>query len=152
VNDAIRETRVLAWHAAISAVAALFALALATPRFALSLLLGAALQTLNFRGLFGLARGAFVQQARAASGLALRLPLFGALIFVAIQAGVDAGGLLAGVSTLVPAVVIAAWQARPRETAEAGALPALAPDDPSWDQYSLWLAREREADRGEDAK
>jgi hypothetical protein len=152
VNEPIRETRVLAWHAAISAAAALVAFALTTPKFALSLLLGAALQTLNFRGLFGLAQSAFAQQARAASGFALRLPLFGALVFVAIQAGVDAGGLLAGITTLVPSVVIAAWQARPRDVAEPSALPALAPDDPSWDLYSLWLAREREIEREEDSK
>jgi hypothetical protein len=31
-------------------------------------------------------------------------------------------------------------------------LPALAPDDPSWDRYSLWLASEREPLREEDAK
>jgi hypothetical protein len=149
VNEAIRETRVLAWHAAFGAAAGLAAFALATPKFALSLLLGAALQTLNFRGLFGLARSAFAQQARAASGFALRLPLFGALVFVAIGAGVDAAGLLVGVTTLVPAVLIAAWQSRPRYV-DAATLPALAPEDPSWDLYSPWLARERETERGED--
>jgi len=151
VNDAIRETRVLAWHAAISAAAAFAAFALATPSFAFSLLLGAALQTLNFRGLFGLAHNAFAREARAASGLALRLPLFGLLVFVAIRAGANAAGLLAGISTLVPAVVIAAWQSRPRDVADLGSLPAPAPDDPSWDQYSPWLAREREHDREEEA-
>jgi hypothetical protein len=151
VNDAIQETRVLAWHAAISAAAALGAFALATPKVALSVLLGAALQTLNFRGLFGLARNAFAREARAASGFALRLPLFGALVFVAIRAGVDAAGLLVGVTALVPAVVIAAWLARPRDVADLSALPALAPEDPSWDRYSPWLARERETEREEGA-
>ena len=131
MNDAIRETRVLAWHAAISAAAALAAFALAGPKFALSLLLGAALQTMNFRGLFGLAQAAFSQQARAASGFALRLPLFGGLVFVAIKVGVDAAGLVAGITTLVPAVVIAAWHARPRDVEDVAALPALAADDPS---------------------
>jgi hypothetical protein len=152
VKDAIRETRVLAWHAAISAFAALLGFALATPKFALSLLLGAALQTLNFRGLFVFAQSAFENQARAASGFALRLPLFGALVFVAIKSGVDAAGLLAGITTLVPSVLIAAWQARPVDVADLSALPALAADDPSWDHYSLWLAREREAQREEDAQ
>ncbi len=150
MNEPIRETRVLAWHAAFSAAAGLVAFALATPKFALSLLLGAALQTMNFRGLFGLARTAFAQEARAASGFALRLPLFGALVFVAISAGVDAGGLLAGITTLVPAVVIAAWQSRPRDVADLASLPALAPDDPSWELYSPWLARERDTEREED--
>jgi hypothetical protein len=150
VNEPIRETRVLAWHAAITATAALAAFAIATPKCALGVLLGAALQTLNFRGLFGLARASFDLHARAASGFALRLPLFGALVFVAIKVGVDAAGLLAGVTTLVPAVVIAAWQARPRDVADLDALPALTPDDPSWDQYSPWLAREREIVREEE--
>jgi hypothetical protein len=152
VNEPIRETRVLAWHLAFSAAASALAFAFVSPRFALGLALGAALQTMNFRGLFGLARMAFALQARAASGFALRLPLFGALVFLAIRAGVDAAGLLAGVTTLVPAVVIAAWQSRPRDAADTAALPALAPDDPSWDQYSLWLARERETDREEETK
>lgn len=150
-NEPIRETRVLAWQLAFIAAATLLAFALATPNFALSLLLGAALQTMNFRGLFGLAQAAFAQEARAASGFALRLPLFGALVFLAIGAGVDAAGLLVGITTLVPAVVIAAWQARPRHVASAEMLPALAPDDPSWDQYSLWLARERETERSGDS-
>ena len=144
MNESIRETRVLAWHVALTGIAALAALALATPKFALSLLLGAALQTLSLHGLFGFARAAFTQQARAASGFAVRLPLFGALLFVAIKAGVDAAGLLVGITTLVPAVVIAAWQSRPRDIADSTTLPALPLDDPSWDQYSLWLARERE--------
>jgi hypothetical protein len=149
VNESIRETHVLAWQAAISALAGAAAFALATPKFAASVLLGAALQTLNFRGLFGLARSAFASESRAASGFALRLPLFGVLVFAAISAGVDAAGLLLGVTTLVPAVVISAWHARPRPlpTSE---LPALAPDDPSWDLYSPWLARERELESKED--
>jgi hypothetical protein len=107
---------------------------------------------MNFRGLFGLARNAFAHEARAASGLALRLPLFGALVFVAIQVGVDAGGLLAGITTLVPAVVVAAWQSRPRDAADPAALPALPADDPSWELYSPWLAREREVEREEESK
>ena len=146
MNESIRETRVLAWHAAITAVAGLAGLAFVSPKFALSLLLGAALQTLNFRGLFGLAKHAFAMEGRAASGFALRLPLFGALVFVAIQAGVDAAGLLCGITGLVPAVVAAAWQSRPRAI-PVSALPALAADDPSWDEWNPWLAREREAER-----
>lgn len=150
-NEPIRETRVLAWHFAFIAAAALAAFAFATPKFALSLLLGAALQSLNFRGLFGLAQAAFTQQARAASGFALRLPIFGVLVFVAIRAGVDAAGLLVGITTLVPAVVAAAWQARPRDVADPASLPALAPDDAAWDEYSPWLARERATERSEES-
>jgi hypothetical protein len=150
VNEPIRESRVLGWHTGFTATAALAALWLATPKVALGLLLGAALQTLNFRGMYGLTRRAFTQQARAASGFALRLPLFAALVLVAIKAGVDVAGLLAGITLLVPAVIVAAWQSRPRDAADSAAAPALAPDDPSWDQYSPWLARERETERTED--
>jgi hypothetical protein len=150
VNEPIRETRVLAWQAAFTATAGLAAFALASPRLALGVLLGAALQTLNFRGLYGLAQSAFASEARAASGFALRLPLFGLLVFVAIKVGVDAAGLLIGVTTLVPAVVIAAWQARPRAL-PVSELPALAPDDPSWERWSPWLAREREIETEEGA-
>ncbi len=148
MNEPIRETRVLAWHAAFTAAAALAGFVFASPRFALGLLLGAALQTLNFRGLFALSQHAFALEARAASGFALRLPLFGLLLFVAIRLGVDAAGLLCGITTLVPAVVIAAWQSRPRFV-PASELPALAPDDPSWDEWNPWLAREREIKSGE---
>ena len=149
MNEPIRETRVLAWHAAFTAGAGLAAFAFAPPKFALSLLLGSALQTLNFRALYGLARNALAMNGRAASGFALRLPLYGALVFVAIQAGVDAAGLLCGITTLVPAVAIAAWQSRPQPV-PASELPSLAPEDPSWDHYSLWLAREREIEPSEE--
>lgn len=148
MNESIRETRVLAWHAAFGAAAAAAALALGTPKLALSILLGAALQTLNFRSLFALAQRAFAQE-RASSGFALRLPLLGALLFVAIRAGVDAAGLLVGLSVVMPAVVLAAWQSRPPRLAPRD-LPALAPNDPTWDAWSPWLAREREVPPGDD--
>ncbi len=114
-------------------------------------MLGTALQTLNFRGLYALAQRAFSNEARAASGFALRIPLFGLLVFVAIAVGVDAAGLLSGITLLVPAVVIAAWQARPR-VLPASELPALAPEDPSWDDWSPWLAREREREPDEETR
>lgn len=149
MTETIQQTRVLAWHAAFTVAAGAAAFAFASPRFSASLLLGAALQTLNFRGLFGIAQRAFAIKARAASGFALRLPLFGALVYVALRAGADAAGLLCGISALVPAVVIAAWQSRP-PVVPASELPALGPDDPSWEQWSPWLARERDADSSED--
>jgi hypothetical protein len=144
VNESIRETRVLAWHAAFAAAAAIVALVASSPKLVLGLALGAALQAVNFRALFGLARRAFAQQ-RAASGMALRLPLFGLALWLAIAAGVDAVGLVLGLSLIVPAVVIAAWQARPSRQ-PASELPALAPDDPAWEDWNAWLARERDSD------
>ena len=42
----------------------------------------------------------------------------------------------------MPAAVIEAWRARPAVDENA---PALDPDDPSWDRWNPWLARERDA-------
>ena len=44
-------------------------------------------------------------------------------------------------------VVIAAWRNRP--TILEG-LPALASDDPEWDNWNPWLARERDPDEDDD--
>jgi hypothetical protein len=49
---------------------------------------------------------------------------------------------------MVPAVVLAAWRARPAPGPAGDAPP---PDDPSWDAWNPWLARERELP-GEDER
>jgi hypothetical protein len=46
-------------------------------------------------------------------------------------------------------VVLAAWRARPEPTLDA---PALAPDDPSWDAWNPWTARERDPQDAEDVQ
>jgi hypothetical protein len=74
------------------------------------------------------------------AALGLRLVLLALVLAVALRAGVDAAGLLLGLSLIVPATVLAAWQARPRVVPDA---PALRPDDPAWDLADPWLARER---------
>jgi hypothetical protein len=40
-------------------------------------------------------------------------------------------------------MVIEAWRNRPAIVADA---PVLSPDDPSWDRWNPWLARERDDD------
>jgi len=64
-------------------------------------------------------------------------------IGVALYLGADPVGLLIGLSLIMPAAVIEAWRARPPVDASA---PALADDDPTWERWNPWLAREREAD------
>jgi hypothetical protein len=44
--------------------------------------------------------------------------------------------------------VIAAWRARPAPYPSA---PALDAEDPSWDAWNPWLARERDPEADEDA-
>ena len=50
-------------------------------------------------------------------------------------------GLLIGLSIIMPAVVIEAWRTRPAVDPQAQ---ALDPEDPAWESWNPWLARERE--------
>ena len=68
-------------------------------------------------------------------------------IGVAVWAGAHPVGLLIGLSMIVPAVIVEAWRRRPPVVAD---LPSLPPDDPSWDRWNPWLAREHDVDE-EDA-
>jgi hypothetical protein len=128
---------------ALCAGAAAVSLALATPGFAVSLLVGAALESVNFRGLRGSARMLFDFEGTgpAWSGVfALRFTLLAVGIGAALYAGAHPVGLLLGLSLIVPATVVHAWVTRPRPDPSA---PALDPDDPGWELWNAWLARER---------
>jgi hypothetical protein len=58
-------------------------------------------------------------------------------IVLSMAAGANPIALLIGLSIVVPAVVIDAWHHRPAiENCEL--VPAPPPDDPSWDDWSLW--------------
>ena len=118
---------------------------LATPAFALSLGFGALLEAVNFRGLRRSAEFLFLGQLPTGGGwsalFALRFGLLVIGIGSALAFGADPVGLLVGLSLIMPAAVFEAWRARPPIDATA---PALAPDDPSWDRWNAWLARERE--------
>jgi hypothetical protein len=138
---------------ALSAGAAAASWALVSPRFAGSLALGAALEALNFRALFGywqraLLGGESLGWTRFAS-FGLRFVALGAGLWLALALGAHPAGLLVGVSLVIPGVVIAAWRVRPAP--DPGA-PALAPDDPGWDAWNPWLARERDPADDEDER
>jgi len=142
---------VLGFSLALSAGAAAVSWAAVSPRFAGSLALGAALEAINFRALFGHWKSALLGSRRA--GLAafgsfgLRFVLLGGAVWAALALGAHPVGLLIGLSLVVPGVLLAAWRARPPLSPDA---PALAPDDPSWDVWDPWLARERDPDVDED--
>lgn len=145
MDAALRQGTVVGWNLAFSAGACAVSAAAVSPRFAAGLALGAVLEAANFRALFAscerlLGTGASAG-GLAAVALGVRLVLLALVIAVALRAGVDAAGLLVGLSLILPATLLAAWRARPPVVADA---PALASDDPAWDLWNPWLARERE--------
>ena len=122
------------------------AYALAPPRFALGVAVGAAIEALNLRVQVRAARRFFEHQAsRSAmnwvSGFGVRFGLMACAILFAVELGTDPLGLLAGLLLALPGVFIWAWRNRPPLVAEP-VRSALAPDDPSWDRWSVWRARE----------
>jgi len=132
---------------ALSAGAAALSLALLGPLFTVSLVAGAALESLNFRGLRRSAAaflggeipgsGAF----RAVAGLRFLVLAVG--IASALAFGAHPVGLVVGLSLILPAAIIEAWRHRPPVVAGA---PGLAPDDPEWERWDPWRARERDAE------
>jgi hypothetical protein len=130
---------------ALSAGAAAVAFAWAPPGFALSLLAGAALETVNFHGLHRSASALFGgalpggNAFRAVAGL--RFLLLAAGIGVALGVGAHPVGLVIGLSLILPAAVLEAWRHRPPVVPDA---PQLAPDDPEWELWDAWRARERD--------
>ncbi len=131
------------WNIAISASAVATSLALATPAFATSLAVGAALEAANFRAMRRSAQflfwGVLPGQRAWAAVFGLRFILLATGICAALYFGADAAGLLIGLSLIMPATVIEAWRSRPSVDTSA---PRLDDDDPGWDRWNPWLARE----------
>jgi hypothetical protein len=141
----------------ISAGAVAAGFALASPVFAASLAFGAAIEAANFRALRAAASRLFggdlaagraapgppdLQMGKAwAAGFGLRFGFLAVAISLALNAGAHPVGLVIGLSTTIPAVVLGAIYMRP-PVLETG--PAPPPDDPSWDAWTPWLARERD--------
>ena len=134
----------------LSAGAAALSFALATPAFAVSLLAGAALEWVNFRGLRRSAAAFFGGDIPGSSGYSavagLRFLLLAVGIATALGLGAHPIGLVIGLSLIMPAAIIEAWRHRPPVCPDA---PRLAADDPAWDRWDAWLAREREPAEGE---
>lgn len=117
----------------------------ASPLFTASLALGALLEVVNFRAMRRASELLFagtLQGARPWTALfALRFAFLGAVMFVAIEAGAHPIGMLLGLSAIVPASIIVAARTRPPVANSCVDVPP--PDDPSWDNWNAWLARER---------
>lgn len=135
----------------LSVAAAAVSLALASPLFTVSLIAGAALESLNFRGLLRSALAVFEGQVPARGGFhaiaCLRLLLLAVGIGAALALGAQPAGLVIGLSMILPASLIEAWRHRPPILPGA---PGLAPDDPAWERWDAWRARERDPGDGEE--
>jgi hypothetical protein len=134
---------VMSWNLAFSAGASALGFALVSPRFAMGLAVGALLEIANFRSMWSSCERIFLYSENGAgpavATFGLRFVLLGGVIFLALRGGIDAAGLLVGLSLVVPASLLAAWRARPPVLADA---PALAPESEEWDRWNPWLARE----------
>ena len=135
----------------LSAGAAALSLAIAPPAFAVSLLAGAALESVNFRGLRRSALAFFGGDLPGGSGFralaTLRFLLLAVGIALALGVGADPIGLVIGLSLIMPAAVIEAWRHRPPVDPAA---PSLDADDPDWERWDAWRARERDPADGEE--
>ena len=146
--DAIERTNL-----ALSAGAAAVSLALAGPGFTASVVAGAALEAVNFRGLRRSATAFFegtlpgASAYRAVAGFRFLLLAVG--VGASLALGAHPVGLVIGLSLIVPATVIEAWRHRPPVDPNA---PALAADDPDWERWDAWRARERDADDEDEAR
>jgi hypothetical protein len=131
------------WNIAISAGAVVTSLAVATPLFATSLAVGAALEAANFRALRRstefLFWGVMPGQRAWAAVFGMRFGLLAIGIGAALYFGADALGLVIGLSLIMPATIFEAWRSRPPIDPNA---PKLDDDDPNWDRWNPWLARE----------
>lgn len=143
---AFDRTEQLNWTIAGGALAT--SAVLAPPPFTLSLALGVALEAVNYRALrrsTELFFGGRIQGGRAwSAGFGLRFAFLALAMTVAVGAGAHPVGLVIGLSTIVPAVVIAALRSRPLGSRPA--LPGPPPDDASWDEWNPWTASERRPD------
>jgi hypothetical protein len=132
---------------ALSAGAAALALATTGPGFAASLIAGAALESVNFRGLHRSAAAFFAGELPGGGGFravaGLRFLLLATGIAAALGVGAHPVGLVIGLSLVLPAALIEAWRQRPPLAPDA---PCLAPDDPEWERWDAWRARERSQD------
>ena len=131
------------WNLTFAAGAVAASLALVTPAFAFAVAVGAALEAVNFRALCRWSEQLFSGRLEGARGWSIgfgaRFLLLGFGLGAAIYLGAHPVGLLIGLSLIIPAAVLDAWRTRPPVLDDA---PALSPDDPSWDRWNPWLARE----------
>ncbi len=138
------------------AVAASFALF--TPQIAASVAAGALLEVVNFRAMHGAARSFFAGKL-GGPGLwvgvvGLRLAVVAGAIVLAVALGAHPIAFVVGLSIVMPAVLLDSWRNRPAviDPSEWPVPPVPAPDDPSWDNFSVWRIERADEIAVEDAE
>ena len=130
----------------LSAGAVAAGFAAASPAFATSLALGAAIEAVNFRVLRAASLRLFAGDLGVGrawlAGFGLRFVALAFAVSFALRSGAHPVGLVLGLSMIVPAVIAGAWLQRPPVGNPESGPP---PDDPSWETWNAWLARERDA-------
>ena len=133
----------------LSAGAVAASLVLAPVAVSCGIAVGALLEAVNFRALQRASKHLFsgnLAGSRAWVGIyGLRMVLLAAAIAFVLEVGVHPLGLLLGLSLVVPAVLLHAWRTRPAIDPQA---PSLAADDPAWERWDAWRARERDDEDG----
>jgi len=148
MSESLRVERVERLNLVLCAGAVAASVPLVSPGFAASVAAGALLESVNFRGLVRAGRSLFAGSAGGwNAGWALRFAFLALGIGVALWLGAHPVGLLVGLSLIMPSALIEAWRSRPPVDPAA---PALAPDDPGWERWDPWLARERDPDEDEE--
>lgn len=147
---ALDRTEQLNWTIAGGALAT--SAAFAPAPFTASLALGVALEAVNYRALRRSTEVFFGKHGEAGrawgAGFGLRFVFLAVAMTVAVGAGAHPVGLLIGLSTILPAAVVAALRQKPVTSGPALAGPP--PDDPSWDAWNPWTASERRRDEEDD--
>lgn len=147
----LRRGSVFTWNLGIAGAAVAASYAFGGTHFAMSVAVGAIVEAWNFRTLWRSSETLFFPERNsgfvAVAGFGGRFLLLAGFIAAALWAGADAIGLVTGLSLIVPSVLIAAWRARPPVLSQ---LPSLEQDDPEWDEWNPWLARERTHDEDDD--
>lgn len=136
----------------LSAGAVAASYALFTPQIATSVAAGALVEAVNFRAMHASARRFFGGELGGA-GLwmgvgGLRLATVAGAILLAVMLGAHPLGFAAGLSIVMPAVLIDSWRHRPAMIDQSD-YPVPPPDDPDWDRRSIW-GFETEAPEEED--
>ncbi len=144
--------RVERQNLAVSAGAVAASRWLESPHFAASVGLGALLEAVNFRALHRQAQLLFwgeIRSGGAWTGLyGLRFGFLVVGIGGGLALGADPLGLIVGLSLVMPTALWIAWRNRPPIDPGATALDA---DDPDWDLWNPWTARERDPADEDDA-
>jgi hypothetical protein len=133
----------------LSAGAVAASYAFFTPQIASSVAAGALLEVINFRAMHASARSFFAGQLGGAGlwvgVVGLRLAVLGGAIVLAAMLGGHPVAFVAGLSIVMPAVVLDSWRNRPAVIDQSDYL-VPEPDDPSWDRFSVWKIQRADED------